>query len=183
MLMTAEDTRRAHPMIDADRKRKIARTAEKLRRMWPPDRLVREPAKRRKGSGSKGGGASTVPPSQSAPPAAVEPGAGTTSAATVPVDSHSGTGPGLTTSEPARAGQEPAATTRRGGPREGEYIDTQRTIVWLRASGHRVRWLAKQLGVSHAHMRSVLIGLSKLSYARCRRLEAMMALGEGGAVS
>lgn len=139
------------------REARVRRVAAQLEKIWPPMR----PKKRR-------------PAVTSSDPMA------TPAAATSGVE-----GLPLTTTEPASAGSEAGATpppARTGGRREGEYIDTQRTVQWLRGQRHGVRWLAKQLGVSHAHMRSVLVGLSKLSYSRCRKLEALTAIS-GAAVA
>lgn len=197
-MLVANDVFKNHPGVDADRKRRVLRIARQLEAIWPPPRTMRRPAKKT--------GYPKVdldaPPDTEAPRAEVN---GESSVLTdylarsaaaaappvvrwpiVPSDPGPAAAPGTslgraspTTTEPASVGPGAGSSTKTGGRPPGEYIDTMRTVTWLRASRHGVRWLARQLGVSHAHMRSVLIGLTKLSESRCRKLEQILSVSVG----
>lgn len=167
MLIAAKDARRAYEKISVyedtvlGRQAKIRRVAAQLEKAWPPKRQPRLRSVVRKAS-APGGGVS--PPTQTVTPAAVGVGAGT-----------------ILTNE--MTADLAALVHGKGGRQPGEMVvDTLRVVAWLRSTGHRLRWLAKQLDVSKAHMNNCMLGFSKLSPVRMRRLEALMAV-DGGAVS
>lgn len=165
-MLIAQDTTAA-----GNRTAKIRRLARQLEKLWPAPRTPRPrtpPA--------------VKPAPKDTPPAPPAKTAGELLAEVLGVGE-----PEAAKEAPAAPAAAPAGRVSRSresgsGRRPGEYIDTVRVVSWLNATGHRTRWLAKQLDVSKAHLNNCLLGFSKLSYSRARKLDGMMT-AVGGAVS
>lgn len=174
MLIARKDARAAYEKISVyedtvmGRAARIRRIGAQLTKLWPAPPT---PARPKKAPSPRG---DSLPPSQSVTPAAVGLGAGTIF--------ENGGGGSLAIQAPLPESQ-PAATRVRHGRGPGVTVDTLRVVAWMHSTGHRMRWLAKQLDVSKAHMQNCLLGFSKLSPERSRKLDALIALGHGGAVS